>query len=264
MPRVFACGHSRNAFSEHRFIDPEEFARIAFSLNYEARGRIPLRVVAVARIGLLVVSGVAAVYSRSVAQSPGATAINIPKANESELIDTARAEAKQGVSLFYTQSYRSQGKTVRFTGSLYSGITDFKVNKCDLTVSTTIVDRYSGQIGDSRVNDTQSVYNNSVDLQLTPEIADSLHVSEGRPKQLPMGTNPTCSEKQGCTIDWVEFRAKRRVMKFKSMTNDVADYNGFVTIFDGMVDEFWIPISSHDAGKELISNLQSYAITCRQ
>lgn len=223
-----------------------------------------MRVAAVAQVALLILNGVAAMYSRSFAQGPGATASSIPEARENGLVNTADAEEKRGIALFYTQKYRSQGKPVLFTGTLYSGITDFKVKKCDLIISTTIVDRYSGQIGNSQVKDTQSVYNNSAEFELTPEIADSLRVSEGRPKQLPIGTNPTCAEKQGCTIYWLEFRAKRLVMKFKSMTNDVTDYDGFVTNFDGMVDEFWIPISSPDAGKDLISHLQSYALTCRQ
>jgi hypothetical protein len=201
-------------------------------------------------------------YSRSIAQSPGARASSIPEASENGLVNIADAEEKRGIALFYTQKYRSQGKPVLFSGSLYSGITDFKVKKCDLIISTTIVDRYSGQIGNSQVKDTQSIYNNSAEFQLTPEIADSMRVSEGRPKQLPIRTNPACANRQGCTIYWLEFRAKRRVMKFKSMTNDVTDYDGFVTNFDGMVDEFWIPISSPDAGKDLISNLQSYATTC--
>jgi hypothetical protein len=210
------------------------------------------------------VNGVVAIHSSSIAQSPGATAKSIPMASENGLINTADPEEKRGIALFYTQNYRSQGKSVLFTGSLYSGITAFKVRKCDLTISTTIVDRYSGQIGNSPVKDTQSVYNNSAEFQLTPEIAESLRMSEGRPKQLPIATNPTCADKQGCTIYWLEFRAKRRVMKFKSMTNDVTDFNGFVTNFDGMVDQFWIPISSPDAGKDLISSLQGYAISCRQ
>jgi hypothetical protein len=223
-----------------------------------------LKVVAGARIALLVLNAVGALYFRSIAQSPGTETSSMPVGSENGLINATDAEEKRGISLFYTQNYRSHGQPVVFTGSLYSGITEFKVKKCDLTIDTTIVDRYSGQIGNNQVNVTQNIYNNSVEFQLTQEIADSLRVSEGRPKQLPRGTNPTCADRQSCTILWLEFRAKQRVMKFKSMTNDVTDYNGFITNFDGMVDQFWIPISSSDAGKGLISNLQGYAVTCRQ
>ncbi|HEV2486216.1 MAG TPA: hypothetical protein VGT08_11855 [Terracidiphilus sp.] len=223
-----------------------------------------MRAVAVARIALLILNAVVTLHPASFSQSRGTAASGTEDGSESGLIRAADGEQKRGINLFYTQNYRSAGRPVRFSGSLYAGITAFTVNKCNLTIGTNIVDRYSGQIGKGTIKNTQSSYQYSVEFVLTTEIADALRLTEARPNQLENGTNPVCADRRACTIYWLELRAKRPVMKLTSITNDIAGYDGFIRNFDGMVEQFWVPISSSDAGKELISKLQSFAITCRQ
>ena len=53
-------------------------------------------------------------------------------------------------------------------------------------------------------------------------------------------------------------------MKLSSVTNDVENFNGFIKDFDGMVDRFWIPVSSQEAGNDLTARLKSFAATCAQ
>lgn len=223
-----------------------------------------MRVLVCARPVLLALLAAGTFAPTALAQSAGAAVSGTGQRSEYGLVSVADAEEKRGVDFSYTQNYRSAGKPVLFKGSLYAGITAFKVNKCSLAIGTRIVDRYSGQIGKSTIKDTQSIYDYSVEFTLTQELADSLRLAEVRPSQLENGTNPACSEKRACAIDWLEFRAKGPVIKMTILTNDIEGYDGFVRNFDGMVDQFRIPVSSSDAGNTLIAKLQSLAIMCRQ
>ena len=221
-------------------------------------------VIAVARNALLVLSAVGSFAATSFPQSVSTAMSGAAQGSNLGLMRAVDAEEKRGIDLSYTQNYRSGGKPVLFRGSLYAGITAFTAKKCNLTIGTTIVDRYSGQIGKDTIKNTQSIYDSSVEFELTQEIADSLRLAEGRPSQLENGTNPACAERRACVLYWLELRAKGAEIKLTSLTNDVADYDGFVRNFDGLVDQFRIPVSSPDAGKELIAKLQSFAIACRK
>jgi hypothetical protein len=198
------------------------------------------------------------------AQNSGSSTIAVSSGSEEELIRTADAERDKGVALFYTQHYRSGGKLVVLKGSLYAAITGFGVNKCNLTIGTTVVDHYSGQIGNGKIGDTWGTYNHSVQLLLTQEIADSLILVEATPLELESGTSAMCDDNRACRIQWLQLRAKSPTIHLITTTNDVAGYDGFVKNFDAQVDQFRMPVSSRDAGKELISNLQRVAATCGQ
>jgi hypothetical protein len=50
----------------------------------------------------------------------------------------------------------------------------------------------------------------------------------------------------------------------RKTNNDIVGYNGFVKNFDGMIDRFWIPVSSESAGKELKALFARFASTCGQ
>jgi len=223
-----------------------------------------LRVIDITRIAFVVLTVIGGMDQTSFSQSQAPALTGGADVSGSSLLSAANLEEKKGTEVFYTQNYRSGRRLVLFKGTLYAGITAFTAKKCELTVGTTIVDRYSGQINRSNVNDTQSIYNYSIVFGLTPDLADSLQIIEARPSQLENGTHAVCAEKRACTMSWLEIRAKRQVIKLTSITNDIEHYDGFVKDFDGMVNRFWIPVSSQDAGNDLISRLKSFAATCAQ
>ena len=223
-----------------------------------------LKVIDIARVAFAVLAVIGSMERTCSSQSQAPAVNSSADVSGSGLLSAATAEEAKGTNLFYTQDYRSGRRLVQFKGTLYAGITAFTAKKCELTIGTTIVDRYSGQIDKSKINDTQSTYNYSIEFALTPEIADSLRLIEARPSQLENGTRAVCAEQRTCVVNWLEIRARRQVIKLTSVTNDVEHYDGFIKDFDGMVDRFWIPVSSQDAGNDLISWLKSFAATCAQ
>jgi hypothetical protein len=223
-----------------------------------------LKVIDITRNAFAVLAVIGSMDQMSFSQSQAPAMNSSAGGSGSGLLSAANAEEEMGTNLFYTQNYRSGRRLVLFKGTLYAGITAFTAKKCELTIGTTIVDRYSGEIGRSKINDTQNIYNYSIEFALTPDIADSLRLIEARPSQLENGTHAECAEQRACAMNWLEIRAKRRVIKLTSITNDVEHYDGFVKDYDGMVDRFWIPVSSRDAGNDLISRLRSFAATCAQ
>lgn len=174
------------------------------------------------------------------------------------------AEEKKGAELSYTQNYHSDQKPVLLKGTLYAAITSFNATKCKLTIDTTIVDRYSGQVDRDEIRDTQAKYDASAEFVLTAEIAGSIQLVVARPGQLEKGTHPVCDEQRACAIEWLKIETKQPVMRVRKSNNDVVGYNGFVKNFDGVSDRFWIPVSSESAGKELMAVIASFASTCGQ
>lgn len=186
-----------------------------------------------------------------------------PDASLNNLIDAANAEEGRGTTLSYVQSYRSGGKLVFIKGIIYAGIAKFAVDQCKLTIGTTVVDRYSGRIDKSVIKDTQNIYNYSGVLALTKDLAYSLQLVEAQPSPLENGTHPVCQEKPGCAIRWIELRVKKsKAIHLASTTNDVTGYDGFVTDFDGMTNRFLIPVSSLQAGQNLIALLNGFSASC--
>jgi len=210
-------------------------------------------------IGMVVVTPGQKTFSQS---SSGVN--NLAGVNQHRLVDTIEAERKQGVLLSYTQQYRSHGQPVRYKGTLYLAITAFSAKNCDVAIATIVADRYSGRVGKKLSGDTQYSYKYSAEVPLTPEVARSLSIVQGRPNQLEWETHPACTDQDACKIYWLEFQDERPTIRLNIRTDDNADYDGDVTTFDGMVNQFRVPLSSADKGKELVSMLQSFAATCRQ
>jgi hypothetical protein len=221
-----------------------------------------LRAIALIRTTLLlltVIGGVAPLkFARAQTLDGGGSVIS----DRSALMSAAMEEEKKGAALTYTQSYSSEHKPVFIRGTLYATIASFTAQKCELKIATTIVDRYSGQVDGSEINSTQSSYHSIAEFVLTPEIAGAVQLVEAKPGQLEKGTRPICAERQTCAIEWLKFEAKQRVIRVTRTTNDIAGYNGFVKDFDGVMDRFWIPVSSESAGLELIKLLKSFAAGC--
>lgn len=147
---------------------------------------------------------------------------------------------------------------------MYLTITAFSVKNCDVAITTIVADRYSGRVSKKLGGDTQYSYKYSAEIPLTAEVARSLSIVQGRPKQLEWEKHPACTDQDSCNIYWLEFQDKNPTIRLNIFTDDNADYDGDVTTFDGGVNQFKIPLSSADKGKELVSILQSFATTCRQ
>ena len=216
------------------------------------------------RIPLFFLVAIATVESSTFPQSKRPVMGDTANSSARKLISAVDAEKKKGVVLSYTQPYRSDGKPVMYTGTLYLAITAFSLKQCDAKVNTIVVDRFSGRAGEKPVGDTSTSYEYSADVTLTPEIIRSSSVSEESPSQLDGRTHPTCADHGPCTVHWLELQGSRPVIRLTIMSNDAADSDELEKTFDGMVKRFWIPVSSRDAGEELVSALQNFAASCRQ
>lgn len=174
-----------------------------------------------------------------------------------------QAEGGRGPYFFYTQQYRSSGKLVSLHGSFYDSITSVHRNGCGLSIETTAFDHFSGREGKRQIHDTWTRYKYEARFELSPEIADALRVISARPIQLQSGTYAVCGANRGCTIDWLEIHSPRAELRLRTTTNDVADYDGTVQVFEGMTTKFLLPLSSAAAGESIAAKLQTLARACR-
>jgi len=179
------------------------------------------------------------------------------------LIRSFQADSKRGTNIFYTQAYKSHGRRVEFHGSIFGDIEDVKVDGCELKIKSELVDLYSGSISNNLAGRTQSKYVSSIRFKLTAKMAADLKIVAARPvRQLPVGTNAICSGTRQCTLIWIKLRTAAPVIQLTEITNDVTDYDGEVKDFDGTVDQFFLPVSSIDAGSELIAEMRAFAEIC--
>lgn len=201
--------------------------------------------------------------ARAVAQSAADTLPPTATTARSDLVRSFQTEKRRGASIFYTQTYGPHGRRVEFQGSIFGEIQDVKVDGCELKIKSELVDRYSGSIGRQLVGQTQNEYITSIDFRLTSKMAADLKIIEARPvRQLTVGTNPVCSGDRQCNLTWLKLKADAPVIQMTEITNDVADYDGAVKDFDGSVGQFLLPVSSADAGDELIAKMRDFAQSC--
>ena len=199
----------------------------------------------------------------AVAQTAGDSAPLTAAAARNDLIRSFRAENKRGTYIFYTQAYSLQGRRVEFHGSIFGVIQDVQADGCEVKIESELFDLYSGSIGRKLVGQTQNKYITSVDFKLTPKMAAGLNIVEARPvRQLAEDKNAVCSGGHPCSLTWLQLKADAPVIKMTEITNDVADYDGDVKDFDGSVDQFLLPVSSADAGAELIAKMRAFAQSC--
>lgn len=198
------------------------------------------------------------------AQAQNAPALSVRPAvpPDNSILTLLHAEEARGPSIFYTQHYRSGGREVLLRGSIYAAIADARLNGCTVHLDTLLVDHFSGKRGRRPLPETSNRYKSALDFPLSPEIADALRIVEARPAQLELGTYPTCTEQPGCRMQWLEIRAPHAELKLRRITNDVADYDGYIQDRDGAVATFRIPLSSARAGEDLIARLRQFATTC--
>jgi hypothetical protein len=204
-----------------------------------------------------------AIPTYAVAQNGIVTEPPTPAIIREDLVRSFHAESKRGTSIFYTQAYKAHGRRVEFHGSIFGEIEDVEVDGCELKVKSELVDLYSGSISNNLAGRTQNKYVSSIRFKLTAKLAADLKVVAARPvRQLSVGTNAICSGARPCTLTWIKLRAAAPVIRLTEITNDVADYDGDVKDFDGTVDQFFLPVSSVDAGSELIAKMRAFAGIC--
>ena len=212
------------------------------------------------RITALLILGTLAAIAR--AQRAPELSSRPAAAHDDSVLALLKAEETQGPSFFYTQYYRSNGRVVLLNGSIYAAVTNAEVKGCAIHLNTILVDHFVGRNGRRKVPGTWNRYKSSLDFVLTPEIAAALRVIEARPSQLEAASYPRCTEQPGCRIEWLQISAPHAELKLRRITNDVADYDGYIQDKNGTVASFRVPLSSARTGEDLVARLRKAAATC--
>jgi hypothetical protein len=174
-------------------------------------------------------------------------------AAQRDLLLAAEAEARKGAYVFYTQHYiDKENQKAFYRGSVYGALKSFKLDGCSLKVDVVIVDRFSGVVGKKLTGDQADSQQYTFSLNLTSDIAGALALIEARPAQLGRATNSVCTEKPSCAFTWLAIRATGSSIKESRITNEFVD-------FEGRADRFLIPVSSPEAGGQLIGQMQAFA-----
>jgi hypothetical protein len=175
------------------------------------------------------------------------------KSPDAALLAIAVAEAKQGVYVFYTQSFiDTEDKRASYRGSIYGSMQDLKLNGCELKIETTIVDNFSGTVGNTPTGQLQDSYHYVATFLLTREIADALALVQAPPVQLGPKTHSVCDHNSSCAFPWLRIRANRKTIKQTAVVNGSLN-------FDGQVDQLHIPMSSPAVGNQMIEQIRSIA-----
>ena len=203
--------------------------------------------------------------ARVVAQHPaGASSLSFSAARD-DLIRSIQSESKKGTTISYTQAYGPRGRRVEFHGSIFGVIQGFQADGCELKIESVLVDLYSGSIGGKLVGRTQTKYATTIDFKLTPKMAADLKAVTARPvQQLAEGTNAVCAGGRQCDLTWLKLTADAPVIREVEVADDLADYNGDVKDFDGWVSQVFLPVSSVEAGNDLIAKMRGLAQSCVQ
>lgn len=173
--------------------------------------------------------------------------------DSSALSSLTAEEAREGVYVFYTQSFvDKENKRASYHGSIYGALQKFELKECELHIESVIVDRFAGTVDQRPTGDLQDTYRYSASFTLTPEIANRLALIEARPAQLERTTNSVCEEDSSCRFRWLQIQAGKRVIHEISTVNDS-------TKFNGQIDHFVFPISSSAIGNRLIEELRTIA-----
>jgi hypothetical protein len=160
-------------------------------------------------------------------------------------------EARRGIYLFYTQAYKDQHKQkVSLHGSVYGVLRDVKLTGCDLEATVQVVDLFSGFIGEGPVAERQDLTEYSIHLRVTSALA--ANVFQARPSQLAHTMHTQCDGDGSCTFNWVRIHAPRALMHERIVLNHAVT-------FDGPVSEVLAPISSKEAGEQLVRDLNELA-----
>lgn len=181
-----------------------------------------------------------------------------PRDDAATFLSDADDEAKRGTSLFYEQSYLDTRKErVSLHGSVYGVLRDVKLTGCDLEASVQVFDLFSGFVKDSPIGEQQDLTEYSIRFRLTPQLAAALNLIQARPAQLAHTMHTKCRDDPSCTFNWLRIHSTRPDIHERVVLNRFAT-------FDGNVQQVLAPVSSPEAGKQLMRDLQMLAAsTCK-
>ena len=175
-----------------------------------------------------------------------------PSSAETSLLDALQTEQHAGTYLFYTQSYvDSDNQRVTYNGSVYGFIKHAELKDCSLNVDFIVADRYSGVVKKQPTGSVEDDEEYSATIPLTHNIALSLSLVEAPPVAIANGTNSLCATRPSCAFTWLKIIASDSSIRETRTTNGLLD-------FAGNTKTFFLPISTPDAGKNLIQQIQSF------
>jgi hypothetical protein len=175
-----------------------------------------------------------------------------PSSAESSLLDALQTEQHAGTYLFYTQSYvDSDNQRVTYNGSVYGFIKHAELKDCSLNIDFIVADRYSGVVKKQPTGSVEDDEEYSATIPLTHNIALSLSLVDAPPVVNANGTNSLCATRPSCAFTWLKIIASDSSIRETWTTNGLPD-------FAGNTKTFFLPISTPDAGKNLIQHLQSF------
>ena len=175
-----------------------------------------------------------------------------PSSAESSLLDALQTEERAGTYLFYTQSFvDSDNEHVTYQGSVAGFMKDAKLNGCSLNIDFILADRYSGVVKKQPAGPLEDDELYSATIPLTPNLASSLSLVEAPPVAIANGTNSLCATRPSCAFTWLKIIASDSSIRETRSTNGLPD-------FAGNTKTFFLPLSSPDAGKNLIQQIQAF------
>jgi hypothetical protein len=185
-------------------------------------------------------------------QTEKAAATTTPSSAETSLLDALQTEEHAGTYLFYTQSYvDSDNEHVTYNGSVYGFIKHAELKDCSLNIDFIVADRYSGVVKKQPTGPLEDDEEYSATIPLTHNCALSLSLVEAPPVALTNGTNSACATRPSCAFTWLKIVAKDSSIRETKTTNGLLD-------FAGNIKTFFLPVSSPDAGKNLIQQTQAF------
>jgi hypothetical protein len=173
-----------------------------------------------------------------------------PSSAESSLLDALQTEQHAGTYLFYTQSYvDSDNQHVSYNGSVYGFIKHAELKDCSLNIDFIVADRYSGVVKKQRTGAVEDDEEYSATIPLAHNLALSL--VDAPPVVIANGTNSLCATRPSCAFTWLKIIANDSSIGETRSTNGLPD-------FAGNTKTFFLPLSTPDAGKNLIQQIQTF------
>lgn len=186
-------------------------------------------------------------------QSGKAIGTTTPSSAESSLLDTLQAEEHVGTYIFYTQSYiDTDNEPVTYQGSVDGFIKNAELKDCSLNIDFILADHFSGVVKKKPTGTLEDDELYSATIPLTHNLAFSLSLVDAPPKVIANGTNSVCATRPSCAFTWLKILAKDSSIRETKATNGLQD-------FAGDTKTFFLPISSPEAGKNLIQQIQAFS-----
>ncbi|HZP06512.1 MAG TPA: hypothetical protein VFB43_16560 [Terracidiphilus sp.] len=197
-------------------------------------------------IAALLACGVCAVRSYSQSAESGDDSAK-------KLMAAMESEEQQGTYVFYTQSFIDrENKRADYRGSVRGAIRSFHADRCHMSFDIVLQDYFAGKVGKSETGHLQDSYVYSIDFTLTRAIAHDLALTRARPVQLVETTHAICAEKPSCSFVWLTVRAPGPTIRESEAINQIPNFKGWT-------DHFQAPVSSVQAGEDLIQKMRAVA-----